>query len=51
MRKTKFTEEQMIDAVKQLEAGRPVKGFGAGAGDRSPDAISLASQVQRSGRE
>jgi putative transposase len=27
MRKTKFTEEQMIDAVKQLEAGRPVKGL------------------------
>jgi putative transposase len=25
MRKTKFTEEQMIDAVKQLEAGRPAK--------------------------
>jgi hypothetical protein len=23
MRKTKFTEEQMMDAVKQLEAGRP----------------------------
>jgi putative transposase len=27
MRKTKFTEEQMIDAVKQLEAGRPAKGL------------------------
>jgi putative transposase len=27
MRKTKFTEEQMIDAVKQLGAGRPVKGL------------------------
>jgi putative transposase len=25
MRKTKFTEEQMIDAVKQVEAGRPAK--------------------------
>jgi putative transposase len=25
MRKTKFTEEQMIDAVKQLEAGRLAK--------------------------
>jgi putative transposase len=25
MRKTKFIEEQMIDAVKQLEAGRPAK--------------------------
>jgi putative transposase len=25
MRKTKFSEEQMIDAVKQLEAGRPAK--------------------------
>jgi putative transposase len=25
MRKTKFTEEQMMDAVKQLEAGRPAK--------------------------
>jgi putative transposase len=25
MRKTKFTEEQMLDAVKQLEAGRPAK--------------------------
>jgi putative transposase len=25
MRKTKFTEEQMIEAVKQLEAGRPAK--------------------------
>jgi putative transposase len=25
MRKAKFTEEQMIDAVKQLEAGRPAK--------------------------
>jgi hypothetical protein len=27
MRKTKFTEEQMIEALKQLEAGRPVKGL------------------------
>jgi putative transposase len=27
MRKTKFTEEQLIDAVKQLEAGCPVKGL------------------------
>jgi putative transposase len=27
MRKTKFTEEQMMDAVKQLEARRPVKGL------------------------
>jgi putative transposase len=27
MRKTKFTEEHMIDAVKQLEAGRTVKGL------------------------
>jgi putative transposase len=27
MRGTKFTEEQMMDAVKQLEAGRPVKGL------------------------
>jgi putative transposase len=27
MRKTKFTEEQTIDAVKQLEAGRPAKGL------------------------
>jgi putative transposase len=27
MRKTKFTEEQMMDAVQQLEAGRPVKGL------------------------
>jgi hypothetical protein len=25
MRKTKFTEEQMMDAVKQLKAGRPAK--------------------------
>jgi putative transposase len=25
MRKTKFSEEQMIDAVKQLEAGRAAK--------------------------
>jgi putative transposase len=25
MRKTKFTEEQMMDAVQQLEAGRPTK--------------------------
>ena len=25
MKKTKFTEEQMIEAVKQIEAGRPAK--------------------------
>jgi len=25
MRRTKFTEEQMMDAVNQLEAGRPAK--------------------------
>ena len=25
MKKTRFTEEQMIGAVKQLEAGRPAK--------------------------
>jgi putative transposase len=27
MRKTKFTEEQMMDATKQLEAGRRAKGL------------------------
>jgi putative transposase len=27
MRKTKFTEAQMMDAVQQLEAERPVKGL------------------------
>jgi len=27
VRKTKFTEEQMMDAVQQLEAGRRAKGL------------------------
>jgi putative transposase len=36
MRKTKFTEEQMIDAVKHLGAGRPVKGLARELGITDP---------------
>jgi hypothetical protein len=47
MKKTKHTEEKIIGAVKQLEAGRPGRGDG---GDR-PDSVQLEGEVRRDGSQ
>ena len=51
MKKGKHTEEQIIGVLKQVEAGRTVKGSGAGAGRQRGDDLHLEEQVRRHGSE
>ena len=50
MKKTKHSEEKIIAAVKQMEAGRPVKEITRTGRDRS-DAVQLEVEVRRDGDE
>ena len=51
MKKTKFSEEKIISAVKQMESGRAVKEYRPRVGCHRPDAVQLESQVRRHGGE
>ena len=49
MRKSRFTEEQIIAALKEHAAGTPAKELCPAAGGGVGDAVSLEAQVRRPG--
>jgi putative transposase len=49
MRKSKYTEEQVIGFLKQAEAGVPIKDLPQGRLQRS-DVLQVALEVRRHGR-
>lgn len=50
MSRSRHTEAQMIAALKQMEAGRPGSGGGAGGGRGHADALPGEGEVWRDGQ-